>query len=285
MHKFGKSSIPRVVLLAPVGASTCYSSYLSKLAIKEIAHTASPRAFAEVMQVSEEGTGFISQAYMEESSAWEKIHPIVYDARCKYLPIFGLLESDCQPIFLARVFDYGFNEVVKLDQPVHEANARIRSACRSSSQARALAQSQGIDNETDFYLDSVFDSHLAAARGYAMRHQTSVYGIVLKLNFMDVYSEELSPKKIQGEILQFASSLKTIVRPYDPVFRLDTYRFLVLTFDMLGRHLDDAVRRINSMVMRQTRLAGIGAKIENEVYHFPNDSDLSIEDITPTTLA
>ena len=285
MDPSGKSSIPRVTLLAPVGAGACYCTYLSQLAIHKVAQTASPRAFAEGMQMSQEGVGFISQAYMEEVGAWDKIHPMVYDARCKYAPIFALLESDCQPILLARAFDYGFNEVVKLDQPEHEANARMRSACRSSSEARMLAQSRGIDSETDFYLDSVFDSHLAAARGYAMRHQTGVYGIVLKLIFMDGCPDEFSPKKLHREMLQFASSLKTIARPYDPIFRLDTYRFLILTFDMLEQHLVAAVRRINSMVIGQTKLDGIGAKIENEVYHFPVDSDLSIRDIVPTPLA
>lgn len=275
------SLIPRATLLAPVGQDRVYTSYLINLAIEEVTHVTTPQSLIEQISGSQSAITFISQSYLESADSWDEIYSSVYEARYRYAPIFALLESDCQPILLARAFDYGFNEVIRINQPYHEANARIRTACRVSEDAHSLAEAQSVDAETDFYLDSVLDNHLIAARGYAKRHHKCVYGIVIKIKLSDEFPQGSPPREVHREIIRLASTMKTIARPYDPIFRLDVNRFMVLTFDMESSHIVGTAHRITNMLSAQSNLAAIGAMISSEIYHFPTESDLGIDALKP----
>ena len=278
------SKIHHASVLLPVGADRKYIGYIDQLAVQEVVNVASPQAFCDAIRVSQEGVSFISQSYLEKSETWDDIHPIVSEARSRHVPIFALLNGDCQPILLARAFDYGFHEVIKLDQPDHEANARIRSAYKTCEDARALAQNQLVDAETDLYLSSAVENHLIAARGYAKRHHTGIYGVVMNLKFTGNLPGQSAPRDMKREIIRFASALKQTARPYDPIFRLDVTRFMILTFDTESKHIVEMTSRIANMLNSQVDLDSIGAEMQYELYHFPVESDLGIEELLPVPL-
>ena len=278
------STIPYATLLTPTDTERCYESYLSQLAIQEVTWVSSVKSFNEGIRASQDGVSFISQAYLELSHAWNEIQLTVYEAQSRHAPIFALVETNCEPTLLAKAFDYGFDQVIKLDQPDHEANARIRSACRSSKETRVIAQNRGADSATGFYLESLFDSHLLAARGYAKRHKTYVHGIVLELKFAEQIRERVAPRDVQREILHFAKTLRSIIRSYDQIFRMDVNQFLILTNDIQPERIFETARRMTTQAMSYTNLSAIGIEIETGIYHFPVELDLGIEDVSLTPL-
>lgn len=166
----------------------------------------------------------VSREWLDSNQDWSTLQPVSAECARLGVPMMATISAGDQGIGVARILDHGFDEVLSESMTTHEILGRFRHASEVTQHRMTMSRDLGIDPESGVWTRIVAIGCLTASHAFAARNSEPLSVSLFRIRVDD----GCTPRRRSQAINRLASSLRSLLRTEDLIFRIRPDCFLVI---------------------------------------------------------